>query len=41
MPLTKALIINRDSLVPTPIPVMFNPCVAARSVMRGGLFFQP
>ena len=25
MPLTKALIINRDALVPTPIPVMFNP----------------
>jgi len=25
MPLTKALLVNRDSLVPTPIPVMFNP----------------
>lgn len=25
MPLTKALIINRDALVPIPIPVMFNP----------------
>ena len=25
MPLTKALLINRDSLLPTPIPVMFNP----------------
>jgi nucleoid-associated protein YgaU len=25
MPLTKALIINRDALVPLPIPVMFNP----------------
>src|SRR5215470_12664319 len=25
MPLTKALIINRDALLPMPIPVMFNP----------------
>src|ERR1700752_5206849 len=25
MPLTRALIINRDALVPLPIPVMFNP----------------
>ena len=25
MPLTKALIVNTDAVVPVPIPVMFNP----------------